>query len=515
MKNKIIALLLMLVFSVACTEDFLETDSTQFISADRMEEVGPYNPGTFDGLVRGIYSLMVQTGTGGTDLDHDDFGQKGYDIYLDLLSSDMVLAGYNYGWYEDVAKMSATIDYTDNANYKPWRYYYRIIYAANSVIDGLGGNDATLETQEEEWQMGQAKALRAHSYFYLANLFAESYDQGANILPIYTSLEQEAQPLSSAADVWKFIKEDLEKSVELLDGFNRGSEMHAINTDVANGLLAYTYLTLGEFGKAADAADAALSNYSIIPRDKVAGGSSIARNAYSYFDGDGANWMWGFDLTLDQGLDLVSWWGQVDLFTYSYAWAGDPKSMDVGLYNSITDGDVRKNQFLDPWDEGILYPLNKFYAEDRKIGGQREVTSDYVFMRVEEMYLIKAEAEAFNNQDALARETLKTLLAERIGESMKPDPDNEGEMIVDKTAEENIAYIDNLSGQALKDEVYKQWRIEMWGEGKSYFAMKRNKATIVREGHQDFNGVGIKYNEDRLTFDIPYQEIQDNPFISR
>lgn len=513
MKNKIIALLLILVMGVACTEDFLETDSTQFISAKRMEEVSPYNPGTFDGLVRGIYSLMVQTGTGGTNLDHDDFGQKGYDIYLDLLSSDMVLGGYNYSWYEDIAKMASTIDYTNTDNYKPWRYYYRIIYAANSVIDGLGGNDATLDTQEEEWQMGQAKALRAHSYFYLASMFAKNYDQSANILPIYTSLDQQAQPLSSAAEVWKQIKDDLEKSVELLDGFNRGSEMHSINADVANGLLAYTYLTLGEFGKAAVAAGKALENYSIIPRDKVVGGSAIARNAYSYVDGNGADWMWGFDLTLDQGLDLVSWWGQVDLFTYSYAWAGDPKSMDVGLYNSIKDSDVRKKQFLDPWDEGILYPLNKFYGEGRKIGGQREVTADYVYMRVEEMYLIKAEAEAFNNQDAEAIETLKMLLAERIGPSIIPDPENEDELIK-ITAEENLEYIDNLSGQALKDEIYKQWRIEMWGEGKSYLAMKRNKATIVREGHIDYDGVPIPYNDERLTFEIPKQEIQDNPFIS-
>lgn len=515
MKNKIIALILVLGLGVACTEDFLETDSTQFISADRMEKVGPYNPGTFNGLVRGIYSLMIQTGTGGTDLNHDDFGQKSYDIYLDLLSSDMVLAGYNYGWYSDVAKMASTIDNTDLDNYKPWRYYYRIIYAANSVIDGLGGNDATLETEEENWQMGQAKAIRAHSYFYLASMFAESYDQGIEILPIYTSLDQEAQPLSTAADVWKQIKDDLEKSVELLDGFNRGSEMHSVNADVANGLLAYTYLTLGEYGKAADAANAALSNYSIIPLDKVAGGSTIARNAYSYFDGDGADWMWGFDLTLDQGLDLVSWWGQVDLFTYSYAWAGDPKSMDIGLYGSMPAGDVRKGQFLDPWSEGILYPLNKFYAEGRNIGGQREVTSDYVYMRVEEMYLIKAEAEAFNNQDGAARETLKALLVERIGPTMVPDPDNEGEMMVGATAEDNLAYINDLSGQALKDEIYKQWRIEMWGEGKSYLAMKRNKATIVREGHQDFDGVPIPYNDDRLTFEIPYQELQDNPFISQ
>ena len=38
-------------------------------------------------------------------------------------------------------------------------------------------------------------------------------------------------------------------------------------------------------------------------------------------------WMWGIDLTSDTGLGLVSWWGQMDVFTYSYAWAGDAKAI--------------------------------------------------------------------------------------------------------------------------------------------------------------------------------------------
>ncbi|WP_291862869.1 RagB/SusD family nutrient uptake outer membrane protein [Marinilabilia sp.] len=513
MKYIVLILIAVLTIGIAsCTDDYLETTATEFISADRMEEVGPYNPGTFDGLVRGIYSLMIQNGTGGTDLDHDDFGQKGYDIYLDLLSSDMALSGYNYGWYSDIARMTATTDNTNLANYKAWRYYYRIIFAANSVIDGLGGNDAELETAEEEYQMGQAKAMRAHSYFYLANLFAEDYEPSAMILPIYTDLEQESQPLSSAADVWTLIKNDLEESVVLLDGFNRGGELHSVNKDVATGILAYVYLTLGEYDNAAASASSLIENYSVIPIDKVAGGSDIPRNAYSYFDGDGADWIWGFDLTLDQGLDLVSWWGQVDYYTYSYAAAGDPKTMDAGLYASIPAEDVRSNQFV---NAGIFYPLNKFYDENRSPMGQREVTSDYVYMRVEEMYLIKAEAEAFADDDVSARATLKSLLAERIGPTMIEDPENPEELIVGTTAEENLAYLDALSGDALKDEIYKQWRIEMWGEGKSYFAMKRNKATIVRQGHIDFDGVEIPYNDDRLTFDIPQQEIQDNPHITQ
>lgn len=515
MKYIVLILIAMLTIGItSCTDDYLESTATEFISAERMEEVGPYNPGTFDGLVRGIYSLMIQNGTGGTDLDHDDFGQKGYDIYLDLLSSDMALSGYNYGWYSRIARLTATTDNGDIANYKAWRYYYRIIFAANSVIDGLGGNDAELETEAEKHQMGQAKTMRAHSYFYLANMFAEDYTSSTPILPIYTDLEQESQPLSTAADVWAQIKNDLEESVVLLEGspLRDAKSLYTVNEDVANGLLAYTYLTLGEYNNAITAASAVINNYDIIPRELVAGGSDIPRNAFSYIDGDGADWIWGFDLTLDQGLDLVSWWGQVDYYTYSYAAAGDPKTMDAGLYASIPAEDARKNQFV---NAGIFYPLNKFYHEERSPMNQREVTSDYVYMRVEEMYLIKAEAEAFNDDDVNARATLKSLLAERIGPTMVEDPENPGEMIIGTTAEENLAYIDALSGQALKDEIYKQWRIEMWGEGKSYFAMKRNKATIVRQGHIDFDGLEIPYNDDRLTFDIPQQEIQDNPNITQ
>src|SRR5690606_12200390 len=57
-----------------------------------------------------------------------------------------------------------------------------------------------------------------------------------------------------------------------------------------------------------------------------------------------SSWMWGMDLTLANKLDLVSWWGHMDYFTYSYASAGDPKVMDADLYDQIRTGDLRKKQ---------------------------------------------------------------------------------------------------------------------------------------------------------------------------
>src|SRR5690606_11049574 len=113
--------------------------------------------------------------------------------------------------------------------------------------------------------------------------------------------------------------------------------------------------------------------------------------------------------------------------------------------------------FID--DAEPKHPINKFFAAHRtalmnnkEIAGQREVTADYVYMRLEEMYLLSAEALARLDRDGEAVARLKQLLAIRI-----PD----------------VSYVDGLAGHALEDEIYLQTRIELWGEGKTYLAMKR------------------------------------------
>ena len=150
---------------------------------------------------------------------------------------------------------------------------------------------------------------------------------------------------------------------------------------------------------------------------------------------------------------------------------------------------------MNPGSATHLMPLNKFYDSDRtRYGSSRIVKADYVYMRVAEMHLLAAEYAAFNNNDAQARTELKALVSQRV-----PD----------------ASYIDGLSGQQLKNEIYLQTRMELWGEGKSYLAMKRNKATTVRgSNHLTFVGDPIPYNDERMTFEIPEGEIQFNSFIS-
>jgi hypothetical protein len=203
-------------------------------------------------------------------------------------------------------------------------------------------------------------------------------------------------------------------------------------------------------------------------------------------------WMWGVDITTDSKLNLISWWGQMDLYTYSYAWAGDIKGMDKGLYDLIPATDVRKAQFS---TANKLAPIGKFYHPNKVIGGQRTIDADYIYMRVEEMYLLNAEACAKTGDEAGARKSLKAIMALRV-----PD----------------ASYIDALTGKSLLDEIYLQTRIELWGEGKSYLSLKRNKGTVNRgTNHLKFVATPILYNDTRLSLKIPIQEVQNNPNLNK
>jgi hypothetical protein len=332
--------------------------------------------------------------------------------------------------------------------------------------------------------MGQAKAMRAFSYFYLAQYFQNEYNPSEKILPLYKNTVDPNLPKSTAADVYALMVKDLTDAQTLLADFNRANKSE-VNAAVAKGMLAYVHGAMGNNAamKTVTADVISTGGFKIMTAAEVTGG----------FNNLGTSqWMWGVDITVDSKLNLISWWGQMDLYTYSYAWAGDIKGMDKALYDAIPATDVRKAQFS---AANKLAPIGKFYHPNKVIGGQRTIDADYIYMRVEEMYLLNAEACAKTGDEAGARKSLKAIMALRV-----PD----------------ASYIDALTGKALLDEIYLQTRIELWGEGKSYLSLKRNKGTTNRgSNHLKFVGTPVLHNDTRLTFKIPIEEVQNNPNLNK
>ncbi len=504
-KIKIAFAAALLAASYSCSDELLRNDGvsgesqpTTSLTSSQLEQGATTNLEIPAAFVSGMYAQMVQTGSGGTT-GHDDFGHKSYDIFGDMMSGDMALSVSTYGWYRaSITELQAMEDFTFGDNRQVWRYYYRIIRSANTIIQNLGGNDATPTNDDSKFSMGQAKAMRAHSYFYLTQYYQKEYNASEPILPMPIGETSGNLPKSTAEEVYNRMEQDLTDAISLLEGFNR-TDKSAVNQDVARMLLAYV---LGAKG-GRDAEVATLTQQVINGGGYTMLGAADVTNGFNNVNTP--SWMWGIDITPELGLGLISWWGQVDSYSYSYAWAGDYKAIDADLYAAIPTNDARKAQFLnDPARGRHLQPLLKFYFTSAVAGNfdeavmgtgpQGGVTADYVYMRVEEAYLLNAEANAKSGNEGAARTALKALVSRRV-----PD----------------ASYVDGLSGQALLDEIYLQTRIELWGEGKSFLALKRNKRTATRgANHLSLVGTPIQYNDERFQFEIPQDEIQNNPFVT-
>jgi len=493
-KRLIYSILAGSLLAVGCSKDFLDPQrNTNVLTSEDVANYSGVNPALVAGTLDGIGSYMVEP-LGVTGSSHYDLGQKGVDIWLDILSGDMALSANSYGWYQNSANLVSTVDYTRTENRIIWEYYYKIVNISNNVIQSLGGNDANPTLASSRYALGQAKAYRAYAYFYLAQVFQRGYDPAQEILPYYDG-EVSNTAKVPASQIYDLIISDLTQSITLLDDYTR-SYKHQIDKNVAKGLLAYTYAAMGNYADAKVLADDIVdtSGYPLTTKGQLA----FPGVGSGFNDVNTASWMWGYDITTEMGHQLIDWWGQMDYYTYSYAWAGDRKSIDDLLFASIPSTDVRKTQFGTSGTTTRM-PINKFFDPGRTAGGQQTITTDYIFMRIEEFYLLSAEASAKTGDETTAKDRLKDLLAIRL---------NGGAAAAD-------TYVNGLSGQSLKDAIYLQTRIEMWGEGKSYLALKRNQATVTRGTNHVFRaGQSFLYDIDEMSFQIPQSELNNNSSIT-
>lgn len=494
MKRKLIYFLVATsLIIVGCSEDFLDpVRNTNVITSEDIAANAEINPALLEGSLNGIGSLLIEP-TGITGTRHYDLGQKGVDIWLDILSGDMALSANSYGWYQNTANLVATVDFSREENSIIWRYYYKVIALSNNVINSIGGNDAVPSTPEVRHLLGQAKAYRAYAYFYLAQIFQRTYDPAQPILP-YTDGSTITYSKVPASQIYDLIESDLTQAIDLLEDFTPSSKQQ-INKHIAKGLLAYSYAATGNYADARIMSEEILNSgaYSMTTTPQLA----YPGSGSGFNDVNTQSWMWGYDITTEMGHQLLNWWGQMDYYTYSYQWAGDRKTIDTGLLALIPNNDIRKTQFGTSGTP-LRMPINKFFSPNRVVGGQQIITTDYLFMRVDEFYFLSAEAAAKSGDEAGAKTRLKQILASRLGGAANAD-----------------AYVDPLSGANLLQAIYNQTKIEFWGEGKSYLAMKRNQATVTRGTNHVFRaGQSFLYDSDEMSFQIPQLEMDNNAEIT-
>jgi hypothetical protein len=179
------------------------------------------------------------------------------------------------------------------------------------------------------------------------------------------------------------------------------------------------------------------------------------------------------------------------------------------LYDQIAATDVRKTLFDPTGDHTYLQDVmgvdivstaHRYPYTNQKFIAVSTADSrvDVPNMRVSEMYLIEAEAQARQGNDALAAAALYTMAVAR-------DP----------------SYVlSTNTGQDLIDEIMIQRRAELWGEGQRFFDLKRLNLPLDRNGgnhSSSINGglMDVPAGDTRWTALIPQDEMDANPLMEQ
>lgn len=454
---------------------------------------------------------------------HGDFGYPGICMGLDALTAD-VACGPDFGYDAEFLRWRAvsTVSADGNAPNFVWKYFYSLNNLANAVLAFI---DLENPTEIQKTYAGQALVYRAMAYLYMARVFEyKGTETGAFeglTVPIVTEttteLEAQNNPRVPHAEMYKFIIEDnLLKAIDLLDGYQREAK-NLVDQSVAYGMLARAYLYDGKWAEAEKAARKAIDLSGCRPMTEAEW-----MNPTTGFNSiDNPAWMWGIIITSDDRVVTSGICNFISFMspeaTYGYVSAGGYKSVkqiDVNLFASIPDTDWRKHSWLDPDRSKYNYQsaalsqaaINSLpdYAplKFRPAGGDGKnykvgSAADFPIMRVEEMYLI--EAEAAGMQDVARGQQLLVSFVKT-----HRDP----------------SFVSRATTSAqLQDEVYHQAQIELWGEGHIMFYNKRLNKPQIRgyKGTNHFDG--SRYNSPNgtacwTTLPIPTLELNSNSALA-
>lgn len=228
-------------------------------------------------------------------------------------------------------------------------------------------------------------------------------------------------------------------------------------------------------------------------------------NAKTGFNTPVSSWMFGIVITTESSLAKNCTWESWPSYMSpetNYGMGsleyGCYRMIDARLYSSIDENDWRRDTWIDPefvamadsdekeamfnerYKRNTNYPYSTFckykaYAGFKYHPANGDMQTSTVgnavsipLMRVEEMYLIEAEALAHSSSPAAGIEALNSFMTTyrmKAGKSYKSDASQLEDVI---------------------DEIWTQKRIELWGEGQVWWDYKRRELPIIR-GYEGTN----------------------------
>ncbi len=437
-----------------------------------------------DNALTGIYGLF-QTYINDNGRQNM-YGLKTIQFTFDMRGNDLISDPSNWWLYEN--------NWSDNAygriatsarNEQIWNLFYKAINNANAII--LNTPNIPEADAVKNALIGEARALRAYSYFWLARIYQFTYakDENAPGIPLYTEPATGASngsPRASLKEVYDLITTDLDFAVANLTS-NR-ADKYRINKNVAQVILAEVYQELAMadntlWSKAISNAQAARVGFPLMTGSEYAAGFNSASNQ---------EWMWGIQFNASQSQSYASFFGYIDPTD------ANGRYKDIYVNNTFVEQfsatDVR-NLFIPAPGQSAANPWKKWMT--KKFVDNASFSGDLVLMRSAETYLIEAEGLAQTDKLEDAKDALFVLQSKRDPSAVRSTAASKGELI---------------------DEILLERRKELYGEmGVQYFDLKRYQRPLVRDGNQ-WSVLNVPANDNRWRWQFPQTEMDANKSLT-
>ena len=461
-----------------CIDETFPESST--VTEDQMSAAG------LSSAVNGMSAQYVQGYlVYGEQVHETDMAYPQFMIAMTEMMGDMYALGSNtgYDWYRTYNTMDHNMAGSSYFSWLPWRTLYMFVKGANDAIKTYKAIEDPIDDDKNYAAM--AYAYRAHDYYLLTVLFepvANKYTDCSKVLgltvPIVTeeTTEEEAanNPRATHDAMTEFILSDLNTAEQLFTetGY-KGKDRTAPNLAVVYGLKAKVYMWDQNYEKALEYAEKAIAA-------AEAGGATMMTkqeltNPTAAFATATNGWMWYAHYSAENMGNLCNFTGMMSgEADWGYSSLSCP-GIDRSLYEKMGINDYRRKWFLDPdrkrgdyetcRDEDWLADMPDYLSikfrcaqgdyKTYSIGGAVDVP----IMRLEEMYLLRAEAAGMTQGFAKGVQLLQQWVTAYRDGAYKCRATNEREM--------QLAVLD-------------QMRIEFWGEGNAFPSAKRIKPGVMQ-----------------------------------
>lgn len=317
----------------------------------------------------------------------------------DIMTDDLSLSEDQYGdvpqdYFQRTYTWSKEL-FAPDEDIRDWGAPYKIIFYANTIIEGLAANPAGLQDARNQVE-GEASFYRAYAYFNLLNTFAKQYN-------VATADKDPGVPLRLSSDITVSVTRNSVKEVyaQILTDVNNAMKLLPVKATyktrpsraAAYALAARISLQMGDYDQAMAQSTTALSlQNTLLDYNKV--------------DPENSPFDAVFPVTIVSNPEVIFISSTTGMYAKNYFISSD-------IYALYNNHDLRTSLLFREMPDQGNYQFIGSYND----GGSTNVPNPFSGFTVAELYLIRAECYARKNETGKAMGDLNTLLVNRFEEN--------------------------------------------------------------------------------------------------